>query len=140
MGNPPTGTAGSRACHWNPQKVGADVQLEPAVLRRNEDRVPESLVVGPRREMRHPQTEFQRQFWSDFPGILDKALIGVVRDVVDAIEVGLPEIVQVSGQLVGIRIARSVNGLPDGIEYHLAVGVVVGWLGVPDPFIEEARF
>ena len=56
------------------------------VLRVIEDRVSESQPVYPRLEMGGAQPEFHGQPARNFPGILNKPFVGIVGNVVDAIE------------------------------------------------------
>ena len=78
--------------------------LEPAILRGRqrivirgvENRVTEAKTVVPRLEMGEAEAQFKRQARRNLPGILHESLVGVVGDVVDAVEVGLRIRVQIA--------------------------------------------
>src|SRR4051794_29734942 len=69
-----------------------------AVLRRIKDRVPEALTVGPRIEMGHAKPKLQSKFRVHLPGILNEALVGVIRDIVDPVEIRFLILRHVAGQ------------------------------------------
>src|SRR5262249_42770048 len=59
-----------------------------AVLRVIENGIAEAKIVLPRSKVSDSQTDIQRQSLVHLPGILDESLKSVIRNIVDAIEIG----------------------------------------------------
>ena len=104
MGNPPTGTDESLACHSNPQKVGDPAQLG-IVLRLVEDRISIAQAIDPWREVAEAHPVFQGELPGQLPGVLPEKLPGRVSDVVDAVLVRLAVVGKIAGQQVGVLVS-----------------------------------
>ena len=119
---------------------GARAVVGGIVLRGIKDGVAVSLIIRPRREVGHAKAEFQRQFRVDLPGILNKAFIGVVRNIIDAVKVLLGITRQIASQHVRIRIAVAESSIVGRHKLHISVCEIVRWLRVSNPLVEKTCF
>jgi len=81
------------------------------------------------------QTELQGQLRETF-GILNKTFVSIVGDVVNPVERSFLITVQGAGDQIGVCISERVR-ITD-IHQRKPIGVVVGRLGIADPFPENA--